>query len=348
MLARRRLLAVTAVVFAAVWALATGARATQQADPLLLKLKRQAAPNGTPIAMVDRPGRPRGFGIPPRRRTTTIGALIRANPRIPPAKHLNVLDWHGFPKVNPPIGKVWAVRAGKRRFEPLCSGTVFARGVVVTAAHCLTDDRRRSVRAILFVPGQTWNDPDSIRREDVRARWRVWEGVQWWIPEGYRRKTVDLDWGVIELRPQGGRYIGDAVGTYRIQTGIRFLDRTRIWSYGYPAMGRWSRRQGYVGRGQYACETTWRGGALMRRAGGYELWIRCPMNGGASGGPWLVQLSSGEWVIAGVNNWCNDDVKADDEGPTLYCTPVSTDLRSLVFDARFVRFWRSIVPKLRF
>jgi hypothetical protein len=96
--------------------------------------------------------------------------------------------------------------------------------------------------------------------------------------------------------------------------------------------------KGGLGRGQYACDTTWNG-AWQPYAQGVDLWITCPMNGGASGGPWLVELNTGQWVIGGVNNWCRDENKADDESAAAYCTPVSTNLRSLVFDSRFLE-WR--------
>jgi trypsin-like peptidase len=336
-------LSACAVMFAVV----AGAKANQLADPVLGKLKRQTPAHARPIAMVDTPGRPRGAGTPPRRRSTTIGTRISTDDSAPPAKKRNVLNWHGYPKnLTAPVGRIWAIPAGERRFRPVCSGTVVARGLVVTAAHCVTDGNGRYSKDILFVPGQTWNDPDSTAVDDIKAPWGVWQAHQWFAPDVYRNGTVDLDWGLIEMKPKNGDYIGDVVGSYRIQTGIRFLDRAQIWSMGYPGSGKWRRREGLVGRGQYACQTTWRGGAWRNYARGYELWIKCPMNGGASGGPWIVQLASREWVIGGVNNWCNDDVKGDDQ--ETYCTPVSTDLRSLVFDQRFVAFWRSVLPQLDF
>jgi hypothetical protein len=71
------------------------------------------------------------------------------------------------------------------------------------------------------------------------------------------------------------------------------------------------------------------------------------MNGGASGGPWLVKLTDGSWVVGGVNNQCNDDNEADDWSRDAYCTPVSTELRSLIFDERFARFWETVQALLR-
>lgn len=317
-------------------------------DPLLRELQ-DASPRAMPRPMLDIRGRPSGNRrVPSPRRSTVIGRRIDSGADFPAARHANILNWRGFPKkINSPVGKIWVYLAGRKWIRPYCSGTVFSRSVVITAAHCVTDRQRRYHRRILFVPGQTWDHPSSTDVADIRARWGVWEAENWWAPAAYQNGSSNLDWGLIEIKPKTGRYIGDVVGTYRVQAGSRFLDGVRVWSFGYPAAGSfWSSPTGFMGRTQYACNATWSAGAWRRNAGGDELWIRCPMNGGSSGGPWLVRLRSGEWVIRGVNNWCNDEIKSDDEDT--YCTPVSTHLRSLIFDGRFVSFWKSVVPRLRY
>ena len=255
----------------------------------------------------------------------------------------------------PAVGKIWGSFRGDSRLLPLCSGTVMRRGIVVTAGHCLVDTDRVDANGrypfltrIVFVPGQTWSNPQSVAVDDIKAPWGVWEAVGWWVPGSFQNRTSALDWGLIQIAPRvsDGAYIGDVVGSWPIQTDIKFNDKARIYSVGYPGMGHWRTTRGYVGRGQYVCDTTWAAGAWLNKSGGYELWIRCPMNGGTSGGPWFVKLPSG-WFIGGVNNWCNDDIKQDDESVENYCTPISTELRSLVFDFRFTQFWNAVLPQLR-
>lgn len=354
---RRALLA--GAVFSLLLVVPAGARIDSSAsrtDATIGELQRLAPSNGRSRPMPDRAGEPRGSGVPiPRGAPRTIGARIVAAGVVPPAKRNNRLNWHGFPtKLMPAVGRIWGSFRGSSALYPLCSGTVVARGIVVTAGHCLVDTDRVDgngehpyLSRIIFVPGQTWNNPQSSAADDIKAPWGVWEARDWWVPASYKKRTSQLDWGLIQIDQRSdGTFVGDVTGSWPMQAGIRFNGGARIYSVGYPGSGDWSTPRLFVGRGQYACDTTWAAGAWLSASGGYELWIRCPMNGGASGGPWFVQLANGSWVIGGVNNQCNDDNEGDDWSAEAYCTPVSTELRSLVFDNRFLQFWNSVLPLL--
>ncbi|MEP7379444.1 MAG: trypsin-like peptidase domain-containing protein [Chloroflexota bacterium] len=300
--------------------------------------------------MDDPPGEPTENGRPRFESSDVIGDQISTQ-EWEPQPSTGSLTWHGFPDTPmPQVGAVWGDPPGdlEEGVVQYCSGTVVSRALVLTAAHCLYSQRDGQFYGdISFVPGQTWNNTQSTDPLDISAPAGVWAASQWWVPEGYRDGTVDLDWGLIEIEPQNGRYIGDAVGAFAIQTGITFREGAHIWAAGYPRSGWWATPEGRLGRGQYSCDTTWDGSWKTHENGeGVELWIRCPMNGGASGGPWFVALNSGQWVVGGVNNWCNDDFKDDDESPEAYCTPVSEDLRSLAVDSRFLEFWNSVQPLL--
>jgi hypothetical protein len=200
---------------------------------------------------------------------------------------------------------------------------------------------------MLFVPGQTAKNLQSSNRFDVNTPYGIWTATEWWRPQSWIDKTSELDWGVVQIaRDDAGRYVGDVVGAWPIQAGIKYNDGARIFSVGYPSAGYWATVKGTMGRAQYACDDTWAAGSWLASGTGYELWISCPMTHGASGGPWFVQLTNGSWVIGGVNNLCNDDITTDDEGGKT-CTPVSQDVRSLVFDSSFVQFWNSVLPLVR-
>lgn len=328
-----------------------------QTGPGVDDLKRLSANNAKPKLMPQAKGQPNRKGKTPASRAKKLGTKKNVRGSAPKGRSPNQLNWNGWPDPRlAQVGQIWAQAYGESGLRPYCSGTVVSRTLVLTAGHCVVNT---SVRVnglnpkhlrILFVPGQTWNTPSSTDVADVKAPYGVWEAQDSWAPRSFRAGTSRLDWGLIEIKPQNGRFIGNVTGSWRIQTGITFNVGARIWSTGYPGMGFWSRTSGYVGRGQYACDSTWDG--VWRQDGGTEIWIKCPMNGGSSGGPWLVQLNTGEWVIGGVNDWCDDTNTYDDEsdgrGGTFYCTPVSDSLRSLVFDNRFITFWNSVLPLLTY
>jgi hypothetical protein len=303
-----------------------------------------ATATDSPEGMQDSPGKPKGRGTPTvHGRRQTIGSQIDSSVAAePPERKNNKLNWHGFvTRALPAVGRLYAFETDDSGNEVLgrCTGTVVTKGLVVTAGHCVTGN----ITKMLFVPGQTWNDLQSSDMFDIKAPYGVWTAVQWWTPSSYKDATSNLDWGVVQIaQGDNGSYVGDVVGSWPMRTGIKFNDGARIYSVGYPAAGHWSTVDGGEGRGQYACDDTWAAGSWLASGTGYELWISCPMNGGASGGPWFVQLSDGSWVIGGVNNQCNDDIKSDDTDT--YCTPVSQDIRSLVFDSSFLDFWNQVLP----
>ena len=323
----------------------------------LAELKRLVPPRARPRPMEDRGGSPRGRGSPaPSGERRTIGNRIVVRRNVPPAKNANRLNWHGFPaKPIAAVGRLWIAIGGSPELKPFCTGTVVSTRLVVTAAHCLIDEATTGgggvhpyVTRVVFVPGQTWNSLKSAAVDDIKAPYGVWEAVAWWVPASYKRAKSVLDWGLIQIGERSdGTPIAEVTGSFPTQSGIRFTGGRRIYAVGYPAVGTWSRPKFGVGRGQYACDSTWAAGAWLHSGGGYELWIRCPMNGGASGGPWFVKRPNGSWVIGGVNNQCNDDDEADDWSSVAYCTPVSTELRSLIFDRRFNSFADAVQKLLK-
>ncbi|MDP9334730.1 MAG: trypsin-like serine protease [Actinomycetota bacterium] len=254
----------------------------------------------------------------------------------------------GFVKKRfPMIGRIWVLTDGK--WQAMCSGTVVSRELVLTAGHCVTDAHNNHAyrERIAFVPGQTWNDPNSRDPRDIRAPYGVWEARNWWTPDSYR-KADGPDWGLIQIQPHGATYIGDVVHTWRIATGLSLYPNERLWLAGYPAEGFWNTAPGHEGRGLYSCASAWDGGNWVKGSAPNDIVYvaNCTMNGGASGGPWFARLPNGPWVIIGVNNWCYDDNKKDD-APGTYCTPRSSQLQTLEFDARFLSFWASVNTQLR-
>jgi hypothetical protein len=226
----------------------------------------------------------------------------------------------------PAVGKIESVLANGKNSG--CSGTVVTRTLLLTAAHCVYDHRSGFHTRILFTPGMTAGGLGS---------YGVWEARRWWAPRGYLAGDDSQDYALVEFGPQAGRYIGDVTGTWTIHFGQPWPRGRRVYAAGYPASGFWNTAAGFLGRGQYACDTTYDRYASL--GSGYELWLPCTMNRGSSGGPWFGQLANGQWTIVGVNSKCWGPNMHD---PDRYCDPYSYNLRSPYLDSRFLAFWQSI------
>ena len=225
-------------------------------------------------------------------------------------------------------------------YVELCSGTMVSRTIVLTAGDCLwNSDTNDYFSSVYFVPGQSWNgvvgDPAQII-----APYGVWPAARghFWTTSGYANGDASADRGLVELGPDSsGRYVGDIVGSYEIHTSLNWAAGSTVYSVGYPSRGFWSTEAGFNSRAQYACSSTYDGQYSVINSG-YELWVRCTMSPGSSGGPWFVAVG-GRWVIGGVTNRCwlreNDD-------PVNYCSPNSNYTRASYMDSRFMDFWNNV------
>jgi V8-like Glu-specific endopeptidase len=253
------------------------------------------------------------------------------------------LNWQGWPSPNMrAVGRVTA-DIGDGVHVELCSGTMVTRTLVLTAGHCVWNDKTGDYYPrIVFSPGQSWNGVVGDRSQ-VSTPYGAWQANRYWTTSGYAQGDASLDWGLIEIGPNSaGQYLGDIVGTWAIRTGIQWNAGARVYAVGYPSAGYWETDQGYNARAQYACDSTY-DSEYQAINTGYELWVRCTMTPGASGGPWFVQLGSeGTWVIGGVTNRCWGPGIGTDK----YCQPNSDWLRSSYLDSRFLDFWAAVQPQL--
>ena len=115
----------------------------------------------------------------------------------------------------PQVGRIWNWNEGRQTWLASCTGTVVARGIVLTAAHCLYDLKAGAYyRKMAFIPAQASNDIASDDPGDVKAPYGTWATTSWWVPDTYRDGTNGPDWGSDLHRP-AGRAAGSATSSAR-------------------------------------------------------------------------------------------------------------------------------------
>jgi V8-like Glu-specific endopeptidase len=245
----------------------------------------------------------------------------------------STMTWNGWPgtTVNP-LGKIVTVDAAGKTW--VCSGTMVSRTLMLTAAHCLFDTSYH--KKVYFAPGASAAATGSIAMPLGN-----WEASNWWVPDGYRlNKDNSLDFGLVEIPPAGGRYIGDITGSFSITPNLKWSTGKRVRLMGYPASGFWASAAGFFGNGQYACDANWDEG-YSTSGTGYDLWATCTMNGGSSGGPWFALDANNQWTIAGVNSRCYDATGNK-------CVPKAQYMITSYIDSRFYTFWNNVNAQRRY
>lgn len=219
----------------------------------------------------------------------------------------------------------------------VCSASLIKRGVVVTAAHCVSQyGARRFYTNFSFVPGY---------RNGV-APYRVWTASTVWVMSGYFTGTAGQcaaiapgvvckdDVAVIELTPQTNpTYPGTSTGWYGYgwnRWGFTSAGLTHITQTGYPVAldnGRYMQRndsQGFIASSSLMNNTI----------------IGSLMTGGSSGGPWLNNfgfapmlygISFGSFstpnIVVGVTSWGYGDSTIKQQGASPF---TSTNIVPLV------------------
>ncbi len=158
--------------------------------------------------------------------------------------------------------------------DAVCSAAAIKtkrRNQVITAGHC--------VNAGPWGGGEWFGNFVFVPRyNNGRAPNGVWVGTRAYAFTGWiERGTFGYDQAIIKFKARNGRKLVGAVGGNRLKSGASQRQRgVRIW--GWPA------EAPYNGETAKRCD-----GRTTRWPGTRDARMRCPMNGGASGGPWLLR-----------------------------------------------------------
>ncbi len=201
--------------------------------------------------------------------------------------------------------------------QSVCSGTLVARNLVLTAAHCVVSRDWYSGENIwfddfVFVPGQwgsvsagSWNTwVRTVVPGEAGNPWFTWATNQ---EDGYLGYYFPADYAFVQFGPVDGDYPGDVAGWLPMSIGPW---NSWVKDVGYPADG---------GFGPYCsaprlpdgsgwtnvCHPFWTWSNFQDHVehdpGWSEVGLGSWMSGGSSGGPMLA-IRDGQFHVASVNS----------------------------------------------
>lgn len=173
-----------------------------------------------------------------------------------------------------------------RRFQ--CSGTIVTsanESLVATAGHCLFDEiTHQPNSATSFIPGY----------EDGSAPFDVWEATHiYTTPQWANESDVRFDIGMMVVEERAGASLQDSFGARGIafnQGSMPLFD-----SFGYPA------EPPFTGGRLRMCDSSRGYPDPVYRSIAPNA-IGCDMNGGSSGGGWVIEVG-GDRAVNSVNSY---------------------------------------------
>ncbi|PPK98504.1 V8-like Glu-specific endopeptidase [Kineococcus xinjiangensis] len=231
--------------------------------------------------------------LAPGRRTAAVAAsdeLARGQRVAAPTAEPVGVRWSQGGAVATATGRIFFVRDGE---SYVCSGSSVAsanRSTVVTAGHCLTEQRADRTPAdsteVVFVPGYADGEqPHGVWPVTVLAPAPQWRDGAQGTTEAANH---DVGFAVVAPRADGKR-LADVVGALPIAFDTPPGQRVAV--FGYPAAPPFDGARLQHCRGMRFANTV---------PGSTVEGVNCFMTGGSSGGPWLSRFDGRTGTVTSV------------------------------------------------
>jgi hypothetical protein len=205
--------------------------------------------------------------------------------------------------VSPAVGRLYMVN-GSNQVVGTCSGTVVARNLVLTAAHCVYSHTYGG-----YFEG-FWFYPQLLGSSFSYGAWFTANGVTFDIWRNSANWAFDYAFLQFNTPNVQGNLLGDVTGSFPILYNSAGGPK---YSIGYPSEG-WFGKEGRCTNAScwpYHCEARILDGSTQYKldladsgvsyGGWWEVGFGCWMTGGSSGGP-VFEYYDGRWYVNGVNS----------------------------------------------
>jgi V8-like Glu-specific endopeptidase len=222
----------------------------------------------------------RGLTLPSRLRGIAHGSADYSGPQSPfPITSEGYLPLKQY---LPQVGRFYAISQTE---VGMCTATLVAPNVVVTAANCVWNSST----------GRFWPKYAFVPQMHGSARpYGTWWARSWHIWSNYETAPSEsIDYAFVKLYPQNGRNLGKITGWRGI---LLNSSAHSILSLGYPASGVFAAHCGISSCIQWECSSPL-GRIVQDNTGSSEVGMGCNSGEGSSGGPWFEQYN-GAWYVA--------------------------------------------------